>query len=166
MSLKDLDKCFDLIEKNFSSSETGFLKHKKEVLIKQAEKILDLKFPLSYKTFIRKVGHGGPGAAFMPGIYTDSLDELKSGGIVYGVLNDRKTLNYPDYLIGIYDVGEGTTYCLDTSQIGQDGECPVVAWPIGGYEETPILKIVSKDFGEFFLKKVEEQIQNKKDECE
>ena len=161
MSLKDLEESFNLINKNFSASETGFSGPKKMILIEEAEEILHLQFPITYKTFLEKVGHGGPGSAFIPGIYVESIEELESSGIVYGVLNDRKSLNYPHNLVGIYDVGEGTTYCLDTSQFDENGECPVVVWPIGGYEETPILEIINKDFGEFFLEKVKEQVNNK-----
>ncbi|MGL5784474.1 MAG: SMI1/KNR4 family protein, partial [Alphaproteobacteria bacterium] len=79
-------------------------------------------------------------------------------GVVWLNLENRVNFNQPAHLIEVDSVGEGTTYCLDTSQMNESGECPVVAWPLGGYEETPVLEIVSEDFGKFFLDRVEEQI--------
>lgn len=161
MSLKDLEKAFELVEKNFKKEERGFLQGKSTDFIACAEEILNIIFPVSYKRFITEVGHGGPGSAFIPGIYEEDLKKIMDSGIVWGVLNDRANLIYPCHLISLYDVGDGTTYCLDTSQMNADGECPVVAWPIAGYESTPVLEIVAPDFGKFFLDMVEQEISYK-----
>lgn len=163
MSINDLEKAFDLINVNFSNEECGFLGAKSNEHIKHAEEILKINFPNSYKNFIMKVSHGGPGSKFIPGIYEEDPKKINDSGIVWGVLNDRSNSSFPHHLISIYDVGEGTTYCLDTSQMSKEGECPVVAWPIDGYDSTPVLEIVAPDFGKFFLDMVEQEIAYKKE---
>jgi hypothetical protein len=162
MEKTSIDKAIALADKNFTDNENSFSTPKTLELINQAQKILGIFFPMSYKKFVHIKGHGGPGGAFMPGIFDDRMQELDRHGVVWGVLQDRKSLGYPHHLIKLYDVGEGTTYCLDTSQMNAEGECPVVAWPIGGYEETPVLEIVAEDFGKFFLDLVEREIEYKK----
>ncbi|MEI8320397.1 MAG: SMI1/KNR4 family protein [Alphaproteobacteria bacterium] len=156
MSMSDLKEAFELIAKNFPEEETGFLGPKPDTFIDAAEELLELKFPKTYREFMKTVGHGGPGDAFIPGIHAKSLDQLELGGVVWGVLNDRDVFDFPDHLIKVYHADD-TSYCLDTAQMDSE-ECPVILWPVGGYHETPVLEIAAKDFGEFFLKKVREEI--------
>ena len=47
--------------------------------------------------------------------------------------------------------------------MNEEGECPIVSWPLGGYEETPVLEVVAEDFGKFFLDMVEQQIEYEKE---
>ena len=162
MSMKDLQKGINLAEKFFTKQENAFSTKKPPLLVDTAEQILGVKFPLTYRTFVETKGHGGPGNVFIPGIFENDLNKIKDSGVVWGVLEDRNGLGYPMHLIKLYDVGEGTTYCLDTSQMNEEGECPVVAWPLGGYEETPVLEVVAEDFGKFFLDMVHRQIEYKK----
>lgn len=63
MSIKDLEDCFLLIDKNYGTSETGFTGPKSQSLIEESERILGIKFPITYRNFIENVGHGGPGRA-------------------------------------------------------------------------------------------------------
>jgi hypothetical protein len=163
MSIEDLDIAFSLIRKYLSWQECGFSTSKSLALIAKAEENLGINFPNTYKLFIQKVGNGGLGDVFIPGIYEEKEDKLTNSGVVWGVLEDRKTLGFPKHLVKLYEVGEGTTYCLDTSQMNEEGECPVVAWPLGGYEETPVLEVIAEDFGKFFLDMVEKQIAYKKE---
>lgn len=158
MSVEDLEKAFKLTSENFNQNECYCSTPKSEELIREAEKILNVKFPRTYKNFIRKIGWGGPKGLLIPGIRVDDPAELSSTGLVWGVLKDRKDSGYPDHIIGLYDLGEGTTYCLDLSQMNKEGECPVVVWPLEGYEATPVLEILAEDFGKFYLDMIEEQI--------
>lgn len=163
MSIQDLDAACELIKTKFTKDERFFGGGQSVSLIEEAEKVLGLTFPKSYKMFLQKYGYGGVNSFDIDGITSYKPEGSSYGGVVWSVLERRKKFNYPAYLIPIYDVGEGTAYCLDTSQMNAEGECPVVAWPVGGYEETPVLEIVAEDFGSFFLKQVEEQIKRKKE---
>lgn len=76
-----------------------------------------------------------------------------------GSLNDRVKFRRPYHLITLSEIGEGSEYALDLSQMNAANECPVVIWPIGGYEMTPVLEVVAPDFGTWFLEMVKEQIK-------
>jgi hypothetical protein len=158
MNLQKLNLAFELLKERKTSLECDFHGPKDENIIFKAELILGLKFPPSYRFFLQTVGAGGPGKAYIPGLITNTSQALKDGGIVWGELTDREKGFHPKHLINIHDVGEGTTYCLDTSQMNEEGECPVVAWPLGGYEETPVLEIIAPDFGTFFLDLVKQEL--------
>ncbi|MGL4825501.1 MAG: SMI1/KNR4 family protein [Alphaproteobacteria bacterium] len=156
--MQDLEKAFELIEQHFSETEKFFGAPVTQEFIGIAEEILELKFSNSYREFIKKFGYGGVCSFDIDGVTEYKYENSSYGGVVWNVLNLRENFSFPHHLIAIYNVGEGTTYCLDTSQMNESGECPVVAWPLGGYEETPVLEIVAEDFGKFFLDRVEEQI--------
>ena len=162
MSLQDLEKAFDKIFTNFNKQEITFDGPKSDNVIKEAEQVLDIKFPNTYKKFLQEYGFGGIGSFLISGIRENSIDKVISTGVVWKNIKNRKELNQPKHLIVLESVGEGTLYCLDTSQMNDEGECPVVAWPLGGYEETPVLEIVAEDFGKFFLDLVEREIEYKK----
>ena len=61
----------------------------------------------------------------------------------------------PLYLIPIYDLGNGELYCLDTSKIDAEGECPVVGWYFGRIEK------LYDSFGAFLLEIVKSEIEDK-----
>ena len=161
MSMKDLEKAFNLIKDEFDDTECFFGGNKSDSLITQAEEDIALRFPNTYKSFLSKFGYGGVNKLDIDGVTEYKFSGSPYGGVVWNTLEKRKYFGYPSSLIPIYNVGEGTTYCLDTSQMNEEGECPVVAWPLGGYEETPVLEIVAEDFGKFFLDMVERQIEYK-----
>ncbi len=163
MSVQDLERAYELIKLNFSRNEINKSGKKSKLIIEKAEEILEVKLPKTYKFFLIEQGFGGPKDLIIYGLVDDSIENLKSSGFVWGIIEDRKSLEYPHHILRIYDIGDGSTYCLDTSQMNQDGECPVVVWPLGGYEETPVLEIVAEDFGKFFLDMVKQQIEYKKE---
>ncbi len=160
MSIVDLERAFNLIG-NFEEEERFFGGKNPENLIEKAEQDLDLQFPKTYRKFLKEYGYGGINSLDIDGITEYKFDGSDYGGVVWNTLNYRNDFSYPKYLIPIYNVGEGTIYCLDTSQMNEEGECPVVAWPLGGYEETPVLEVVAEDFGKFFLDMVQRQIEYK-----
>lgn len=159
MSVNDLDEAFRLIEKNFDESDIYKGTSKNQHCINEISEILKIRLPETYIQFLKKLGFIRIGYLFIPGIFDD--EDLKNSGLGWSVINDRDDLNFPHYLVNIHEIGNGDTYCLDTSQMNEKGECPVVVWPIGGYEQTPILEIVAEDFGAFFLDMVRQQIAYK-----
>ena len=172
MSMEDLERAFELIEENFEEDEIEFCEPQKESTIQSAENILACKFPKSYRKFIKEYGCGGAGSLEIYGIIKD--EEFKKENIpfvavpnmVWATLKRNRDFDHPLHLLIIYNVGEGSLYCLDTSQMNEDGECPVVVWPIGGYAQTPVLEVVADDFGAFFLDMVKQQIAYKKESQE
>ncbi|MGL5720593.1 MAG: SMI1/KNR4 family protein [Alphaproteobacteria bacterium] len=162
--MQDLEKAFELIEQHFSEEDIDFCLPKTQKIIDSAEKILNINFSDTYKKFLKKYGAGGIGFFEIYGIvkneefYIENLPHITVPDAVWTTIKLHEKFEHPLFLLIIYNVGEGTKYCLDTSQMNASGECPVVAWPLGGYEETPVLEIVAEDFGEFFLDRVAKQI--------
>ncbi len=159
--MQDLEKAFELIEKHqeLLKAYKGRIDAK---VIRVAQDYLGVSFPLTYKVFLEKFGFISLGGCEIYGIIDENF---RDSGVPDAIWYSHENyINYgkPSNIVQIYSVGEGTTYCLDTSQMNEEGECPVVAWPLGGYEETPVLEIIAEDFGKFFLNMVERQIEYKK----
>ena len=169
MSQKDLEQAFSLIKENFSADEIDFSGKQKLETISNAEKSLGVKFPNTYKTFLQKYGCGGIGGFEIYGLIKDedfnkiNIPFVAVPNAVWVTLKENKEYKHPLYLVIIYNLDE-VLYCLDTSQMNDEGECPVVVWPIGVYETPPKLEVEAKDFGEFLLKMVKEAIQEKNEE--
>ncbi len=168
MSMKDLEKAFDLIEKQFTIEEIDFCGNQVPNTIRKAEIILNVVFPKTYRAFIEKYGCGGVGSFEIYGIIKDEEYDEKSipfvtiPNAVWTTLKWRRDFNHPLHLIIISDLGDGSVYCLDTSQMNIKEECPVVIYPVCKHEANLKLEIVAEDFGKFFLDMVQNQIEYKK----
>jgi len=161
MSIKDLETAFSLLQ-NYPDliKRAGIEIY--ENLIPRAESYLEVDFPETYKKFLSKYGYLSLGGCEIYGLVDDDFINSGVPDAIWLSYENQKNFGKPKYIVQIYNVGEGTTYCLDTSQMNEQGECPVVAWPLGGYEETPVLEIIAEDFGKFFLDMVQRQIELKK----
>ncbi|MBP9878438.1 MAG: SMI1/KNR4 family protein [Alphaproteobacteria bacterium] len=168
MSTKILQHAIDLMYANFLEDDIDFVGPLSIQTIDSAEKILEVKFPESYKAFLLILGCGNFSYKEFNGLVRDeifsntNLGAAGSLNIVWHQLKNRAEYNLPLQIIQIYHLGDGSYYALDLSQMNAEGECPVVYWPLDGYEATPKLEIVAKDFGEFFLNMVLEEIKNQK----
>lgn len=161
MSVLHLNKALDLITKNFSADEMLKSGSKSDDSISKLENILQVKFPLSYKRFLKDIGFGGPNSLIVSGLRSEDSQEMIKTGIAYTILKHRKEFDLPNHIILLSDIGDGSYYALDLSQMNDNNECPVVIWPLNGYEDTPVLEIAAPDFGIWFLEQVEEQIKLK-----
>lgn len=136
--------------------------------IDNAEATLKIALPKTYKEFLVKFGCGNFGSKEIYGIikFNDYLGPLPFSTIpevVWTNLKLQRNFNQPQHIIVISDAGEGSYYALDLSQMNDQGECPVVIWPIGGYEMTPTLEVVAPDFGTWFLEEVKRRIERLKE---
>jgi hypothetical protein len=114
--------------------------------ITAAERELGISFPKSYRTFIRQYGVGRLQFYEIFGIPRDRL----WGDVV--MMNQLASGQLPrQYLQFTRDL-DGLPYYLDMSQVGSDGECPVVVCGPGNETE-----VVADSFLDF-LRKVREGI--------
>ena len=71
---------------------------------------------------------------------------------------DQRKINtdpqFPHTLVPIHALGNGELSCLDTSQMNEQGECPVVAWYFGATLPNGKFEVLAEDFGAFLLEKV------------
>lgn len=147
MSMENYLSAVDLIN---DSGDGDFEGEKTDVLIEKAETALKLKFPPTYKQFLKEFGCGDIGGEEFYGLISDEFIDSTVPNGIWLTLNERKNINLPEEHVIIYATGDGTYYALDTSQINESGECPVVALSSEGQR----VEIIAEDFGQFFYNTV------------
>ncbi|CAO5682423.1 MAG: hypothetical protein HEEMFOPI_01667 [Holosporales bacterium] len=130
--------------------------------IDEVEKIINYKLPATYKIFLIEKGNFFMLGFLTYGIISNEIEKVVDSGLLYAILEDRKAFNIPENILYLEEIGDGSYYALDLSQMNEEQECPVVIWPVGGYEETPELEIVAPDFGTWFYDQVMQQIEIQK----
>lgn len=133
-------------------------KNMKDSFIQDGEKFLNVVFPKSYLAFLKDYGFCSLGGREIYGIIDNQFEDSSIPDAIWLNYRNRTDFDQPEHIIVISDVGEGSYYALDLSQMNDQQECPVVIWPSGGYEETPELEIVAPDFGTWFLNEVKLRI--------
>jgi hypothetical protein len=151
MSFRNFKEAMKLL--NEFKDKLDVISPKTTMDIQCAEEILSIKFPNSYKEFLKLYGCMGLGSEEIYGLWNNS--------VIQHTLHQRevnKTPTFPDGLIPIYELGNGEKSCLDTSQMNEEGECPVVAWYFGATEK------LAEDFGAFLLEKVQWGLESLEEE--
>jgi len=151
MSMQDLNTAIDLIP---GIPGAGFHGPQPDTLIESAEKVLGLRFPPTYREFLRRLGYGHvPGCDFYGLIHSD-FENSALPDAVWITLRDRKSEGLSSSVIYISDTGYGGYYAIDTSQKTPEGESPVVvAW--GADDDWfNVGETIAEDFGAFLLEYV------------
>ncbi len=122
-----------------------------DIAIDQVEASLGVRFPASFREFLRQTGGGGLDRLSISSVENENPVK-KAYGSVYG-----DTLHYreewvphplPTHLVVIQrDADDNEPFCLDTSRM-RNGECPVVLY----YLNTGRVERVSPDFLAFYEK--------------
>lgn len=153
MSMQDYEAAVTLMEQY--PDQQDFVGPQDEALIAAAEQALGLRFPPTYRRFLRSYGCGNFGAAEVYGIL--KADFANSGvpdGIWY-TLQERRDSALPQSYVVVYNDGTGGLYCLDTSRTDGTDEAAVVRYEPGGADQ-PAGEIVAADFGSLLLELVSE----------
>jgi hypothetical protein len=125
-----------------------------EARVAQAERVLGLRFPQSYRRFLLELGAGGVGSEEIYGLVNDDFDDARPPQAVGLTRQFRRDGQISDDLVVIYNLGQGSYYALDTSRAGDDGEAPVVGFTPGLNRAGDDLEVVAPDFATFFLETV------------
>lgn len=97
--------------------------------VSQAERLLGVTFPVSFRRFLESYGGGGVVTAEVSGI-DDNDPDLTSGGTLIGDTNTcRDRYSLPRHLVVIYFHDDEVCWCIDTSR-SNGGEAPVVSYNI------------------------------------
>lgn len=152
MSMADLEEAIALIERN--EDEADFDGDKPEELISKAEQALGLTFPLTYRTFLARLGCGGIAGAEFYGVIKDDFVNSGIPDAIWATLKQRKEFSSPEYYIVVGSTGDGGLYAIDCSASSGGGENPVIEWWPGLNEQ----KSVADDYGEFSLRTVREAV--------
>ena len=151
----DLECAFQLIESNIDKSDF-FCEPRKDTLVQKAEQVLELKFPPTYKLFIKKYGCGGINSMEIYGLMDEDFQNSSAPDAIWSTLRKREKGYIPYHFIHIDDTGDGFYYYLDSSQVNKEGEYPVVIWTYGMDENKK--EKVAEDFGEFLLQQVQQAL--------
>jgi len=156
MSIRDLQAAFKLIAHNRDLAD--FEDPRPEKLVEKAERVLSLRFPPSYRTFLKEYGCGDIGGEEFYGVVNENFDNSTAPDAIWVTLDERKTSGLPNSLIIIYSPGDGLYYALDSRECNSEGEWPVVVWDPGTSRPKDKLEVVAKDFGEFLYSRIKEAL--------
>lgn len=154
MSMQDYEEAKKLIRDliKIPGMISTFVGPKQLILIEQAESLLSVKFPETYRQFILEFGAGGIGSFEIFGIVQNDINhhDYLYIDVVGFTLKARQEWNLPNYLIPIYDLGDGEMFCLDL-KVNVGDEAKVVGFTPGYSNATQSLDVVAEDFGKLFL---------------
>jgi hypothetical protein len=150
MGLEEIKQAIDLVKK---SSRADFEGEKTEEIIGRAEEFLGLKFPPSYRQFLRELGCGDIAGKEFYGIIDENFEKSSIPNAIWLTYDERKHSALPKELVLIGQSIEGY-YALDISNTDDEGECPVVDWVAPEVDPTT----VAPDFGTFFLDEIRQLV--------
>jgi hypothetical protein len=134
------------------SGEGDFTGPIPQQVVEEAEELLGVRFPPSYRQFLLKLGCGDVAGAEFYGIVDDNL---RNGPIPNGIwltLDERETAKLPPKMVLVSFTGMSGYYALDLARVGENREAPVVMWQAGAPAEA--CPVIAKDFGTFFLDEI------------
>lgn len=131
-----------------NSDDTDFTGGIPDEHIKNIEEKLGVRFPESYKWFLRNFGSGGLFGVDILGCGKSSIPSVVSR------TERLRTKGLPDEFIVIEDCDE-FYYCLDTGHFS-DNECPVISWD----RVTGFSGMRGDNFRNFLVERLEEAKEN------
>lgn len=121
--MKELDQIDRIIKKY--EEYAGFCGPVPVSRIREEEALLGLKFPMDYRYFLRQYGAGTFEACEIYGIVPEKDTACIPNGM-WATACLREKVQLPQAYIAVGFDGFGGYYCIDTSNPGKDGLCPVV----------------------------------------
>ncbi len=158
MSLDDYRIALAEVEQQGDAAD--FVGERPEGLIAEAEAALDVRFPPSYRAFVRDLGAGDIGGHEFFGVIDDEFEHSAVPNGIWLTLQERTDSDLPRSLVLVYATGDGSYYALDVGA-GQDPgaeESPVVVWTPGLSTSDQDPEVVASSFGEFFRRTVEASV--------
>lgn len=152
----DYKKIDDIIENYLEEEgeewEDCFFGEASSSTIAFVEKELGVTLPVSYKKFLRKYGAGGIEGTTYWGIESNE-EELEKNTVIFATKNYREK-GLPQHLVVFEDLGEYVV-CLDTKEMNEEGECPVVTWSCHDNDD---IVFSEENFYTYFLEQLEEYL--------
>lgn len=156
MSRESYRKAIELMNEN--KNECHFIGARSEILIKIAEKRLDLKFVGTYLEFLRTFGAGNFGSQEIYGLIDDDFENSSIPDAIWYTIIERREINLPNNLLIIYDNGIGELYCIDFNQQNEEREPCVVSYIPGIDNNEQEYGQVACDFGDLLYELVKNQL--------
>jgi hypothetical protein len=115
-------------------------------IIDDAEEMLGLTFPPTYRRFLAEFGCGAFAGQEIYGITGVDLGAPAVPNMVWLTLDENARSGLPDTMVVVYGDAMGGYYVLDTAK-SEGGEPPVEAWEPGLSQVNEPLQVVGDDFG-------------------
>jgi hypothetical protein len=147
MSIKKYQQASRIIR---CASEADFEGPKPESLVAKAEQILALRFPPSYRRFLLEWGCGDLKGLEVFGLIDDVFENSTAPNAIWLTLNKRASIGLDPGFVIVADVGDGTSYALDTRHIDDAGEAPVLRVSVDGCA----CERIADSFGAYLLEAV------------
>lgn len=147
-AMSDFDAALAITQANASNADS--FGPASEENIDAAERMLNLRFPPSYRKFLQTLGVGAFYDAEFYGIIAGKVPGTSAPSMVWRTLEDRKLAGYPKTHVTIMSSGYGPIYCLDGPIVTPEGEYPVVEWTPATSAVNPGERL-AESFGAFFL---------------
>lgn len=158
MSMQDYEKAMELISEavRMPGVISTFVGPKPEKLVNLAQERLSVKFPETYRRFLLEYGAGGIGSFEIYGIIQEDFEnhDYLHLDVVWHAHKERTASNLPNYLLPIFDLGDGELFCLDFRK-KEEKEVKVVGFTPGYSSPEQSLDVVAEDFGKLFLDQVQ-----------
>lgn len=163
-SMDNLNKAFELFVEYPECATLDSAKE--EDLILRVEKILELKFPPSYREFLRRYGCVDFCSNEYYGIWKEDSEGTSGSAVIKMTLDSRKRWNLPHKYIIVGVSGYGPYDAIDISKPNEDGECPVIMIEIN--DEDPVTKEkewhemeqLAPDFGTYLYNQSKQALEN------
>lgn len=140
------------LAKRIIAKEGGgeFIGPRSEGWIVEAERILNIDFPQTYRRFLLELGCGGfRGEEFYGIVDADLLRGPVPNGI-WLTLDERRMSGLPSFMVIIQSGGDGGWRAIDISRNSSDYESPVVRLDVNCRPREDL----AEDFGRFFLERI------------
>jgi hypothetical protein len=125
----------------------GFEGPKSELLVAKAEAALGVKFPPSYRAFLLEMGCGDINGLEILGLIDGNFQSSSVPNGIWLTLNERRVAGFNQAYVIIGEGGDGTYLGIDTMQVDEMGECPIIRLSTDGKR----IKQVADSFGQYLL---------------
>jgi hypothetical protein len=149
------------VEKEIKSSgEESFITGGvSDAKIMEFESLLGVKFPESYKCFLKAYGALSFCGDTYYGITQKGKEENQVPCVLFSTLDARSRGDISERMIKVKSSGYGPYFSLDLDILGQNGEPAVVETELS-FKSTGDKKIISESYGDFLLMSIREAIED------
>jgi hypothetical protein len=152
MNQKELFDSVEALLKKYAA-EVSVAGPKGDALISRAEAFLGIRFPPSYREFLRRWGALGFGPEEIYGVTSEDFATGRVPNGIWFTAQERRRLGLPSGFVVVVSADGDQYYCIDTARTGADGESPVWSWDVSS---RTVLGIKSPTFGDFLLSRLRE----------
>lgn len=136
-------------------AEPNFYGEQDETHIATLERLLGVPIPPSFRVFLTRFG-GGDGYT---GLFKNRPDCMDLGCIFGDNLRAREKYGLPETCL-LFEISPfRELYCLDTGDVGEDGECPVIRFGITSDNHLTAPVRAASSFGDYFHRDLESRLE-------